>query len=951
MKKIFTLIVISCFSLSSIAQVSLGGQPFSASADYLNNEVPSLRLDSPDMQVIHAEDDLAESEGKPPRYAVHIPVNLNMDNAGEWTFLDDGSKVWRLRIEAPNALATTLFYNSFQLPERSKLYIYNDDMSSTIGAFSGHNNADGGNYATQLVQGEAFTIEYYQAYNVKGTPVLDISHVGYCYRFNMPPNVEERGGSQSCEVDINCSEGNNWQDEKKGVLGMSIATNFGSSWCTASLVNNTALDCKNYILSAMHCTESSSAANFGQYVFYFNYETTNCGSGSPNTSQSVTGCVLRADSDDGGGSSGSDFALMEHTGAIPTSYDPYYNGWNAQTSASASGVGIHHPAGDRKKISTYTSQLTTTGWGISNTHWRVYWSATANGHGVTEGGSSGSPLFDNSGRIVGTLTGGGSYCSQVPNPSPDSYGKMSYHWQSNPGDDLKDWLDPGNSGQLTLAGTYAPCTPANQYDAGISSISSPTTAVCDNSITPVITLTNYGSATLTNITIYYNVDGSGTQTYNWTGNLSINQSETITLPSVAVSAGSHTFNAYTGNPNGQQDANSNNDNWSSGFTATIADTFVTLVLNTDDYGAETTWNLTLNGGGVVASGGPYNNNEEIEVDLCVQSGDCYTFTIDDSQGDGICCGYGTGSYSLGNANGISINSGGEFTFQEQTNFCVPTSGGDCDTLYNPFGSNSSGFYIYSNQGGGYIAGSNSFGDLAKAQEFTSLGQPAEITGVVFWIAAKTDDGAEVTANLYDLDGAGTDLGGSTNNAPGTILASGSKDLLRIDLDFFNVIEFNNPVTLSSGFAVGLDFSDFGTNDELGIVTNGDGDANGNELAWEKWSTGDWYTMNQAWNTQSDGDFDLGIFPVVCPQNVTDITDLDQFFSLFPNPTDGQFSIINSAGFEGNLMVFNTMGQKVLDRGLNGDLGIKVDLSSFESGIYLVRISTDNGDWITRVVLK
>ena len=74
---------------------------------------------------------------------------------------------------------------------------------------------------------------------------------------------------------------------------------------------------------------------------------------------------------------------------------------------------MHHPSGDIKKISTYSSNLNTSGWngnGVQS-HWRVYWTSNSNGHGVTEGGSSGSPIFRANGRIMGTLTGGGSYCN------------------------------------------------------------------------------------------------------------------------------------------------------------------------------------------------------------------------------------------------------------------------------------------------------------------------------------------------------------------------------------------------------------------------------------------------------------------------------------------------------------------------------------------------------------
>jgi PKD repeat protein len=139
----------------------------------------------------------------------------------------------------------------------------------------------------------------------------------------------------------------------------------------------------------------------------------------------------------------------------------YWNGWNASTSPTTGGVSIHHPAGDIKKISTFSGNTVSTQWGTATgSHWRVTWTANANGHGVTEGGSSGSPLFDNTGNIIGTLTGGGSFCTALS--APDQYGKMAFHWTNNGTtaiEQLKPWLDPANLNVLVFGGSADPCTP------------------------------------------------------------------------------------------------------------------------------------------------------------------------------------------------------------------------------------------------------------------------------------------------------------------------------------------------------------------------------------------------------------------------------------------------------------------------------------------------------------
>jgi len=75
-------------------------------------------------------------------------------------------------------------------------------------------------------------------------------------------------------------------------------------------------------------------------------------------------------------------------------------------------------------------------------------------------------------------------------------------------------------------------------------------------------------------------------------------------------------------------------------------------------------------GNQVASGGGYGSNNSTFIDNeCIFDG-CYDFIINDSYGDGICCGFGNGSYSLEDAAGNVLASGGDFGSSETTNFCL-----------------------------------------------------------------------------------------------------------------------------------------------------------------------------------------------------------------------------------------------------------------------------------------
>ncbi len=98
---------------------------------------------------------------------------------------------------------------------------------------------------------------------------------------------------------------------------------------------------------------------------------------------------------------------------------------------------------------------------------------------------------------------------------------------------------------------------------------------------------------------------------------------------------------------------------------------VTVSITLDNYPEETSWTITDASGNTVASGGTYNSQPDgstVTETLCLNDG-CYDFTITDAYGDGICCTYGNGSYSVTGTAG-TLASGSQFTSNEVTNFCL-----------------------------------------------------------------------------------------------------------------------------------------------------------------------------------------------------------------------------------------------------------------------------------------
>ena len=113
-------------------------------------------------------------------------------------------------------------------------------------------------------------------------------------------------------------------------------------------------------------------------------------------------------------------------------------------------------------------------------------------------------------------------------------------------------------------------------------------------------------------------------------------------------------------------------------------TEVTLTITFDNYPEETSWQIVNDGGTTVASGGTYGSSPDgstFTENICLAD-DCYTFTIFDSYGDGICCAYGNGSYSLTDG-GTVLASGGSFGSSEATNFCVGGGGPDTSPPTQP----------------------------------------------------------------------------------------------------------------------------------------------------------------------------------------------------------------------------------------------------------------------------
>ncbi|MCU0230412.1 MAG: trypsin-like peptidase domain-containing protein [Acidobacteria bacterium] len=409
-------------------------------------EVARAEMEPVDVAALLVAERAAARKPLPLRVGWPMEVDLGPAAGGSWSDVP-GGRVWRLVVHSRGALWLVLGFGNFTLQRGGELRIFSPDGASRLGPYTVDDVRPHGQLWTPPLAGETVVVELFWPEALAGeAPRLHLGTVSHGYRavFGIGEGKgPEPDASGPCEIDVNCPLGADWQDDKRGVV---ILLSGGSAYCSGSLIASTAMDCAPYVLTAAHCLSSQGSA--ASTTYRFNYERPACGSGAAPTHQNVSGSNLRATY------SASDFTLVELSSPIPAEYQPFFNGWSRLTTPSPEAWGIHHPAGDVKKISRSPNPLTNgSSWGPD--HWRVNWTSDGS-QGVTEGGSSGSPLFDTGHRIVGQLHGGDSSCSAPPSGMWDEYGKIDVSWTGGgaPSSRLSNWLDPLASGAQTQDGYY-----------------------------------------------------------------------------------------------------------------------------------------------------------------------------------------------------------------------------------------------------------------------------------------------------------------------------------------------------------------------------------------------------------------------------------------------------------------------------------------------------------------
>jgi hypothetical protein len=441
-KTIFVnLILMFTFILSMgvSAQDNVGGQPMSILLD-LNQDINTVTMPEVDAQRLLEED--AATAGIPDiplRYAKVLDTDLNLNNSGTWVYLPDGSRIWRLGIRSENAKSLNLNYKNFNMPEGATFFVYNLNKSMILGGFTERNNTENGQFATATTTGFVTIVEYYEPVYSKGKGSLTISQVIHAYKDIMGFSTFLE---LPCNININCPIGAPWVDQKRAVAKMTFQQGGSGFLCSGSLINNTLQDKTPYFLTAQHCESD----NWNTLVLNFNYESVTCSSLQPGSFQSVVGATSISEN------FATDVRLLQLNAPVPSSTNSYFNGWDRSGAQPQSETAIHHPGGAIKKISIDNNPATNSnGFGgrLPSGFWQVIWD-----EGMTEGGSSGCPLYDQNGRVVGQNLGGIAGQCENPQAVTKVFGKFSESWAygGSASNQLKNWLDPNNSNVMTLDG-------------------------------------------------------------------------------------------------------------------------------------------------------------------------------------------------------------------------------------------------------------------------------------------------------------------------------------------------------------------------------------------------------------------------------------------------------------------------------------------------------------------
>lgn len=459
-KQILLGLALGGTSLNIQAQISAGGLP--QIGGKVCSSLRSNKINSADIPVVRmpefnlADDTVplkSDENGYVLRCAKHFAHKFNTDidvkEKGQ-LYRTDSTNIWRLGIKSDDATSLNLIFSNLNIPVGARLFLYAPDMSQILGAFTSKNNTSH-KFATSILDGDEMVIQYEEPDNTNAPATLKVSSVNHGFlKLGATPAYQS---SEACEN--NAAEDTLHIDQRQSAVLLLIDGNY---YCSGNLINNTQGDGTPYVISAAHCFFEEDY-NTGAYsmdtswaqttIAYFNYET-------PSAAWTIRGPqeMTLSGSRTAAYRMNRDMLLLQFDDVPPVDYRPYYAGWNRNTTISGPVFDFHHPHGDVKKVSYDEATPAAQTFNCDNLflkhgHWMVYrWD-----DGITEGGSSGSALFDADNLILGSLSGGSDNIS-CSVPGDDDFWRLGIAWNDEKQSilNLRPCLDPYNEGAFRVSG-------------------------------------------------------------------------------------------------------------------------------------------------------------------------------------------------------------------------------------------------------------------------------------------------------------------------------------------------------------------------------------------------------------------------------------------------------------------------------------------------------------------
>ena len=377
------------------------------------------------------------------------PVSFDITRASSRA-TSDGGMVWTTAAESKTATALRIHFTNFNLPANAALYIYNMD-GEAFGPYTGRGPGNEGDFWSHTVTGPIAYIQLrhhgpaspadLKAINFK---IAGVGHIGE--KFLLPFYQQQKSveginhtlthcnDNEDCVEDASCFSGGAINDAKYAAAHMQWISGAWIYYCSGGLIADTDTGSQiPYFLTANHCVSKSKDAK--ALECYFHYWTASC-HGACYDPVGVCPRTLGADiihsSRDG------DHTLLQLWENPPAG--SVFLGWNSQPLAFSDGTHlfrISHPSGSPQAYSEHvvdSQYIECSGLAIGEF---IY---SLDVVGATEGGSSGSPVMNMSGQIVGQLYGACGYtlevCDAENNRTVD--GAFAYYFDS-----VAQWLDPG----------------------------------------------------------------------------------------------------------------------------------------------------------------------------------------------------------------------------------------------------------------------------------------------------------------------------------------------------------------------------------------------------------------------------------------------------------------------------------------------------------------------------